>query len=329
MSVAACSPALPSTLAVTKTVTAVAVAGVPTVPSSPTVMPTPTSSPTASPTPTPTHTATPVPSDTPTLPATAPVMPSSLEGELWREEVQAEPRGISMRIEVVTGQSLGAREWFPIERIELNREDYPDAASRLAEMALRAHWHAWVSDDPAQRGQVSFEEYAERLRRGEDLTYQVFFPAGAEGRPASALTVDPRKPLALVYTDEAGPLYLAEGQTFSLEEGALGGLRIAIQLPEPVRRYYDRYYAENPQEALAYYTSYALNPATAFKLLSLGEEFQRRGTTTAAGREEAARLAACAEFRDVDDLAYPCDEAGHQRMRYRSIFRAVLREGGG
>ncbi len=296
---------------------------VPTETSTPTVTLTPTSSPTSTNTPTMTPTATFTPEPSATV---GPVL-ALADTPAYRQEVVCEVGGASVPVTIVTGKSLQAREWFGISSIGLNAAYYPDAASRLCEMVLRAHRHGWISDDPDTRGGVSFEDYRGRLAAGEDLSYEAFlFTDTGDGSPAvgAPAPVDPRAPVEFFYTEEPGPIYLAEGASFGVMRGGNGTLRLLIQLLPPVRRYFDRHYAEDAPGALAYYTSYVLNPATALQSLSLSLEFQRDGVRTAEGSAEAGRLAACGEFRDLDDLAYPCNDANLGPARFQSLMRAIL-----
>lgn len=291
----------------------------------PTAIPSPTVTLTPIPSPTPTATSTP----TVTATATAAPSPTPTPNPLWsledsenaREMVSATVDGVPVTVWLVTGGTLAEREWYAVERLTLNTGVYPDAAGRLAQAVLRAHWHAWRGQSP-ERTTVPFEEFTAALAQGEDRSYPVL--ASAADGPGSALVtvpVDPTLPLELFYTDEPGPIYVAEGSGFQFILNADGSLRLAIQVPPPVRRYYDRHMAEDPAGAQAYYTSYVFSPATALHVLSLSPEFQSEGVRLPGGAAQASRLALCGEFEDVDDLLAPCGAEG----TYETAVRAMVR----
>lgn len=293
---------------------------------SPTASPTPTATSTA----TPTATNTPSPTASPTSTATPTVtpVPSATPDPVWaledvtgaREEVTDTVAGFPVTVSLIAGASLREREWFAVERVTLNTSAYADAAMRLGEAAMRAHWHAWRAQHP-DRGE-SFEQFVVALGQGQDRSYALLATRtdASATAPPDAMRVDPARPLELFYTDEPGPIYLAEGASFHLALTPEGNLRIGIQVAPPVRRYYDRHLAEDPAGALAYYTSYVFSPASALHILSLGREFQRSGVRDPQGAADAARLTLCREFRDLDELLLRCDEEGG----YDGVVRAVV-----
>jgi hypothetical protein len=303
-------------------------------------LPSPTSTtvvtPTATPTPTPTATITPTFTPSPSPPAsptasatpTATPSPSPTPDPLWtlsdpqgaRETVTTTVEGLAVTVHLATGSSLSAREWFAVDRVTLNTASYPDAAPRLGEAVMRAHWHAWQAQNPEQR--ETFEEFTAALTRGDDRSYSVIVTqSGAEGAPGlQEGRADPRQPVELFYTDEPGPIYLAEGASFHLALTPEGTLRLGVQVPPPVPRYYDRHQAEDPAGAQAYYTSYVFSPAAALHILSLSPAFQSHGVRAPEGAGDAARLTLCREFRDLDELLLPCEEAGG----YEAVVRAVV-----
>lgn len=187
---------------------------------------------------------------------------------------------------------------------------------------LRAHWHAWTAQAPDRAG-VPYEDFAAALARGEDGHYSVVAAACDEAGACrlGPVNVDPLRPLEVFYTDEPGPIYVAEGTSYHLSLRSDGGLRLAIQVAPPVRRYYDRHLADDPDGARAYYTSYVFSPAAALHVLSLSPLFQQHGVRVPEGAAEAARLSLCAEFSDVDDRLSPCRGEGG----YVSVVRAQVR----
>ncbi|NPV09389.1 MAG: hypothetical protein HPY83_15695 [Anaerolineae bacterium] len=297
-----------------------------------TVAVSPTASPTATVTstvtPTVTHTPSPTASPTATAAPTATPTPLATADPLWvledatsaREEVSTTVAGLPVSVSLITGASLGEREWFAVERVTLNTTAYADGATRLGEAAMRAHWHAWLAQHPDRS--ESFEQFLAALGQGQDRSYTLLATLMASGGAApEAVSVDPARPLELFYTDEPGPIYLAEGTSFHLALTPEGNLRIGIQVAPPVRRYYDRHLAEDPVGAKAYYTSYVFSPASAFHVLGLSREFQRSGVRDPQGATEATRLTLCGEFRDLDELLLRCEEGAG----YEGVVRAVVR----
>ncbi|NLT43021.1 MAG: hypothetical protein GXX93_10145 [Anaerolineae bacterium] len=290
-----------------------------------TLRPSPTATASATPTATapPTATATVTPTSAPTplpTPTTDPLwMLSDTEGTA--ETVSAVVSGVPVTVRLSAGASLAAREWFAVTSIGLNRGAFADAAPRLAEAVLRAHWHAWSAQAPDRAG-VTYEDFNAALARGEERRYQVKAASCDEAGACrlGPVDVDPLRPLVLFYTDEPGPMYVAEGASFHLSLQSDGSLRLAIQVPPPVRRYYDRHLVEDPAGARAYYTSYVFSPAAALHVLSLSPSFQQHGVRVPEGAAEGTRLSLCAEFEDVDDRLSPCREDG-----CRSVVQAEVR----
>jgi len=123
----------------------------------------------------------------------------------YREEWQAEVLGFPVKVTLITDPTLQNRTERPISKITLNIQTFPDAARRLTEAVMRGHWHAWKADNPGERGGVSFEEYMDRLKKGEDVSYQIAASAPEiTGTVApKPVMIDPIKPVEIVFSDKA------------------------------------------------------------------------------------------------------------------------------
>jgi len=262
--------------------------------------------------------------------------PSFLDEVGWREEVRTEIMGVPVSVDIVTGKTLQERGWFAIEKIVLNKEYYPDAEQRVGEIVMRAHWHAWVNDNPEERKNVSFEEYMTRLKNGEDLSYEAVVSAEyltGTIQPKDPVSIDPRKPVELILTDRNGLIYLAEGVTVSFAQDTNGKLYVATESFVQDKNVFIEKYRQNPERILAYYTSYAITTFNCgLKVLSLSNEFQTAGSRAENGQRELRRTAACGyyeeskEMMDMDNLAYPCSKEGHEKMQFQALLKAILKE---
>jgi len=269
---------------------------------------------------------TPTPTEKPTPEPTKPSeqfpgkRPSFLDEVGWREEIRTEVMGFPVSVDIVTGKTLQERDWFAIEKIVLNKEYYPDAEQRLGEIVMRAHWHAWINDNPEERKNVSFEEYMTRLKNGEDLSYEAVVSAPhltGTVRPKDPVRIDPRKPVELVYTDKSQMIYIAEGISYSL---AVDENRLYIcaksLVPNP---------KEDIETYLDYYTSYLISAFDGLQILSLSDDFQKEGGRLPKNWSEKDRLRWCGEFADIDNLRASCDEDKVRNvLKFNAVLRAVL-----
>jgi LysM repeat protein len=274
----------------------------------------------------PTPTLAPTPTKKPTPEPTKPSeqfpekRPSFLDEVGWREEIRTEVMGFPVSVDIVTGKTLQERDWFAIEKIVLNKEYYPDAEQRVGEIVMRAHWHAWVNDNPEERKNVSFEEYMTRLKNGEDLSYEAVVSAEyltGTVRPKDPVRIDPRKPVELVYTDKSQMIYIAEGISYSLavDKNKLY-ICAKVLVPDP---------KEDIETYLDYYTSYLISNFDGLLILSLSNDFQKEGGRLPKNWSEKDRLRWCGEFADIDNLRASCDEDKVRNvLKFNAVLRAVL-----
>ena len=166
---------------------------------------------------------------------------------------------------------------------DLNTASY--SIPYASEAVMRAHWHAWQARTPS-RGNLRGVTAA--LTCGDECPTRDSDPKWG-GSSAWVAGGPRRSPPTGDNTDEPGPIYLAEGASFHLALTPEGTLRLGVQVPPPVPRYYDRHQAEDPAGAQAYYTSYVFSPAAALHILSLSPAFQSHGVRAPEGAGDAAR----------------------------------------
>jgi len=169
--------------------------------------------------------------------------PAALDRIVYAEEINEEVLGVPVRVILETGD-FSHRDWFNIKKLTLNLEHYPDAAQRLAEAVMRAHWYGWIADDSEAREEVSFEVFMERVKDGEDMSYQI----GAADIDQGSFTpqpvqVDPRMPVRLVITDRSQPVVIGNA---GANQSSVGyyiwdkGLVIMSRSPAPDKKYFWR-----------------------------------------------------------------------------------------
>jgi len=292
----------------------------------------PTQPPTAVATETPVATEVPVATETPT-----PVIRASslLDEVAWVEVIEAELMGVRVKVRIVTGETLTRGDWFAIEKVVLNKDAYPDAERRVAELVMRAHWHAWMNDDLENREDVTFEDYMARVAGHEDMSYQILATVPEESvSERRQVRIDPRSPVEIILSERSGYVKYGNHNTpeevsfsFAVDRG--GELYVLCRVFRPRKSDYERYKAEDEQRNENYYTSYHYSgpPVLGLAILSLSEAFQARGYVDSASFQEVQRLTACGyqgqtEFLDMDLLVASCAD-GAEGNTFEGVLKAI------
>ncbi|MFA6446502.1 MAG: hypothetical protein WCW14_04630, partial [Candidatus Paceibacterota bacterium] len=93
-------------------------------------------------------------------------------------EIVGNVDGVPVTTIFAIGQDISDREEIPLDKWVINPKAEETMSSevlqdKVAEVILTAHYNAWKSHDYANRKNISFFEYTQRIKSGEDMGYEI------------------------------------------------------------------------------------------------------------------------------------------------------------
>ena len=124
-------------------------------------------------------------------------------------EIEGNVEGLPVKVIFAIGQDMYDREELPLDKWIVNPEaqEYlsPNTVENvLAKEIMKAHYFAWQGDDFVNRKPVTFEEYIQRLKDGEDMSYEIAAAVPGSVLESTVEKVDPLKPVAYVLVNKIG-----------------------------------------------------------------------------------------------------------------------------
>jgi hypothetical protein len=124
-------------------------------------------------------------------------------------EIVGNVDGVPVTTIFAIGQDISDREEIPLDKWVINPKAEETMSSevlqdKVAEVILTAHYNAWKSHDYANRKNISFFEYTQRIKSGEDMGYEIATSVLGSFVESTIKKVDPLKPITFVLTNKAG-----------------------------------------------------------------------------------------------------------------------------
>lgn len=124
-------------------------------------------------------------------------------------EIEGSVDGVPVKVTFAIGQDMYEREDLPLDKWIINPEAQEFLSPRtveevLAKEIMKAHYFAWQGDDFVNRKPVTFEEYIQRLKDGEDMSYEIAAVVQGSVLETTVEKVDPLKPVTFVLVNKVG-----------------------------------------------------------------------------------------------------------------------------
>ena len=124
-------------------------------------------------------------------------------------EIEGSVEGLPVKINFSIAQDTYDREVKPLDRWEYNSvfvEKYgeDEAKNLMAEIIMKAHLFAWQEDDWENRKSVTLSDYIQRIKDGENMSYEIYATNRGSIIEGEKRMVDPTKPVDILLSQKIG-----------------------------------------------------------------------------------------------------------------------------
>ena len=124
-------------------------------------------------------------------------------------EINGEVEGLPVKVTFSIAKDTYEREVRPLDRWEFNPifvEKYGEEEARnlMAGIIMKAHFFAWQEDDWEGRKGVSLSDYVQRIKNGEDMSYEIYASDRDSVVQGEKKMVDPSKPVEIIFSEKTG-----------------------------------------------------------------------------------------------------------------------------
>ena len=146
-------------------------------------------------------------------------------------EINGEVEGVPVKVTFSIAKDTYERETRPLDRWEFNPafiEKYGEEEARnlMSQIIMKAHFFAWQEDNWGNRKDTTLSNYIQRIKNGEDMSYEIYATDRDSIIKGERKMVDPTKPVEIIQSQKMGGAYFSSemdaGSMFVyVEDGSL------------------------------------------------------------------------------------------------------------